>query len=62
MKRGLPRLRSENPSNAAALALAAAAMLVPANLLPVVTTESPGATAPTPFSPARSSSGGRDYG
>jgi len=38
MKRGLPRLRSENPANAAALTLAAAAMLVPANLVPVVNT------------------------
>jgi paraquat-inducible protein A len=38
MKRRLPRLRSENPANAAALALAAAAMLVPANLLPILNT------------------------
>ncbi|HTB81458.1 MAG TPA: paraquat-inducible protein A [Opitutaceae bacterium] len=34
--------RFKNPSTAAALALAAAVMLVPANLLPVLTTESSG--------------------
>jgi paraquat-inducible protein A len=35
----LPRLRSDSPANAAALALAAAVMLVPANLLPVLDTQ-----------------------
>jgi paraquat-inducible protein A len=39
MNRRLPRLRSESPANAAALALAAAAMLVPANLLPILNTQ-----------------------
>jgi paraquat-inducible protein A len=39
MRLRLPRLRSENPAHAAALALAAAAMLVPANLLPVLDTQ-----------------------
>jgi paraquat-inducible protein A len=43
MKRRLPRLRSEKLANAAALALAAAVMLVPANLLPVITTHNAGA-------------------
>jgi paraquat-inducible protein A len=38
MKRTLPRLRSEKLANASALGLAAAIMLVPANLLPVLTT------------------------
>ncbi|HWA08170.1 MAG TPA: paraquat-inducible protein A [Opitutaceae bacterium] len=42
MKRRLPRLRSENLANASALAAAAAVMLVPANLLPVLTTRQPG--------------------
>jgi len=37
-----PLARFKNPSTAAALALAAAVMLVPANLLPVLTTESSG--------------------
>jgi paraquat-inducible protein A len=41
MKR-FPRLRSENLANAAALGLAAAIMLVPANLLPVLTTHMSG--------------------
>jgi paraquat-inducible protein A len=36
------RFRFKTPSTAAALALAAAVMLVPANLLPVLTTETPG--------------------
>jgi paraquat-inducible protein A len=39
MNRRRPRLRSEHPANAAALALAAAAMLVPANLLPILNTQ-----------------------
>ncbi len=39
MKRRLPRLRSQNLSNATALAFAAACMLVPANVLPVLSTE-----------------------
>ncbi len=42
MKRRLPRLRSQNLANASALAVAAAVMLVPANLLPVLTTHSAG--------------------
>jgi paraquat-inducible protein A len=42
MNRRLPRLRSENLAHAAALALAAAVMLVPANFLPVIATQSSG--------------------
>jgi len=42
MKRRLPSLRSANLSTATALAIAAAVMLVPANLLPVLTMDSPG--------------------
>jgi paraquat-inducible protein A len=42
MKRRLPRLRSEKLANATALAAAAAVMLVPANLLPVITTHNAG--------------------
>lgn len=42
MKRRLPRLRSEKLANAAALAVAAAVMLLPANLLPVITTHNAG--------------------
>ncbi len=42
MNPGAPRPRIEGSSTSAALALAAAIMLVPANLLPVLTTESAG--------------------
>lgn len=42
MKRRFPRLRSQNLTNATALAVAAAAMLVPANFLPVLSTETQG--------------------
>jgi paraquat-inducible protein A len=42
MTRRLPRLRSQNLTNATALALAAAAMLVPANFLPVLATQTSG--------------------
>lgn len=42
MKRRLPRLRSQNLANASALAVAAAIMLVPANLLPVLSTNNAG--------------------
>jgi paraquat-inducible protein A len=42
MKRQLPHLRSEKLTNATAFSVAAAVMLVPANFLPVVTTETSG--------------------
>lgn len=42
MKRRLPRLRSEKLANATAFAVAAAVMLVPANVLPVLATQTSG--------------------
>ena len=42
MRRRLPRLRSQKLTNATALAVAAAMMLVPANVLPVLSTQSQG--------------------
>ncbi|MFT3870676.1 MAG: paraquat-inducible protein A [Nibricoccus sp.] len=43
MKRRYPHLRSERLSNAVAFALAATVMLLPANLLPILTTQTSGA-------------------
>jgi Uncharacterized paraquat-inducible protein A len=42
MSRRFPRLRSERLANPAAFAMAAAAMLVPANVLPILTTRTMG--------------------
>jgi paraquat-inducible protein A len=42
MNRRRPRLRSEKLANATAFSVAAAVMLVPANFLPILTTESSG--------------------
>jgi paraquat-inducible protein A len=42
MKRRRPRLRSEKLVNSTAFAIAAAIMLIPANVLPILTTESSG--------------------